>query len=78
VLRVPISEHIKEQLYISDENTKLTPITLIDYLTTIMENSDQTTRLDDIAVFICGTPVYSQMVKDCCAIVSADIKYYEW
>lgn len=78
VLRVPISEHIKEQLYISDENTKLTPITLIDYLTTIMENSDQTTRPDDIAVFICGTPVYSQMVKDCCAIVSADIKYYEW
>jgi len=30
VLRVPISEHIKEQLYISDENTKLTPITLIE------------------------------------------------
>ena len=26
----------------------------------------------------CGTPAYSQMVKDCCAIVSAGVKSYEW
>jgi ferredoxin-NADP reductase/lipid-A-disaccharide synthase-like uncharacterized protein len=78
VLRVPISEHIKEQLYISDENNRLTPTALIDYLNGIIENPDQTNTPEDVAVFICGTPAYSQMIKDTCAIVSAGIKYYEW
>ena len=78
ILRVPISERIKEQLYISDENTRLSPTTLIDYLTSIIEHLDETNRPEDIAVFMCGTPVYTQMVKDSCAIVSAGIKYYEW
>jgi len=78
ILRVPISERIKEQLYISDENTRLSPTTLIDYLTSIIEHLDETNRPEDIAVFMCGTPAYTQMVKDSCAIVSAGIKYYEW
>jgi hypothetical protein len=78
ILRVPTSECVKEQLYISSENTKLTPTLLIDYLTGIIENPEQTNTPEDIAVFICGTPAYSQMVKDSCAIVSNGIKYYEW
>ncbi len=78
ILRVPTSECVKEQLYISSENTKLTPTLLIDYLTGIIENPEQTNTPEDIAVFICGTPAYSQMVKDSCAIVSTGIKYYEW
>jgi ferredoxin-NADP reductase/lipid-A-disaccharide synthase-like uncharacterized protein len=78
ILRVPISERIKEQLYISDENTRLSPTTLIDYLTSIIELPDETNTPEDIAVFMCGTPAYTQMVKDSCAIVSAGIKYYEW
>jgi ferredoxin-NADP reductase/lipid-A-disaccharide synthase-like uncharacterized protein len=69
---------VKERLYISNENTKLTPAALIDYLTGLIENSDETTRPEDIAVFICGTPTYSQMVKDACAIVSTELKWYEW
>ena len=78
ILRVPISERIKEQLYISDENTRVSPTTLIDYLTSIIEHPDETNTPEDIAVFICGTMAYTQMVKDSCAIVSAGIKYYEW
>jgi ferredoxin-NADP reductase len=78
ILRVPILERIKEQLYISDENTRLSPTTLIDYLTSIIEHPDETNTPEDIAVFMCGTPAYTQMVKDSCAIVSAGIKYYEW
>ena len=78
ILRVPISERIKEQLYISDENTRLSPTTLIDYLTSIIEHPDETNTPEDIAVFMCGTMAYTQMVKDSCAIVSAGIKYYEW
>jgi ferredoxin-NADP reductase/lipid-A-disaccharide synthase-like uncharacterized protein len=78
VLRVPISEHIKEQLYISDENNRLTPTALIGYLNAIIEDPDQTNTPEDVAVFICGTPAYTQMIKDTCAIVSAGIKYYEW
>jgi hypothetical protein len=78
ILRVPTSECVKEQLYISSENTKLTPTLLIDYLTGMIENPEQTNTPEDIAVFICGTPAYSQMVKDSCAIVSTGIKYYEW
>lgn len=78
ILRVPISERIKEQLYISDENTRLSPTTLIDYLTGIIEHPDETNKPEDIAVFICGTPAYTQMVKDSCVIVSVGIKYYEW
>jgi ferredoxin-NADP reductase len=82
VLRVPPSETanaiVKERLYISDENNRLTPTALIDYLNGIIENPDQTNTPEDVAVFICGTPAYSQMIKDTCAIVSAGIKYYEW
>ena len=66
---------VKERLFISDENTKLTPATLIDYLTGIIDSPN---RPEDIAVFICGTPAYSQMVKDCCAIVSEGVKSYVW
>jgi NAD(P)H-flavin reductase len=78
VLRVPISEHIKEQLYITDENTKLTPTNLIDYVTSIIEDPAQRNTAEDIVVFICGTPGYSQMVKDTCSIISASIMCYEW
>jgi ferredoxin-NADP reductase/lipid-A-disaccharide synthase-like uncharacterized protein len=69
---------VKERLFISDENTKLTPATLIDYLTGIIDSPDRTNGPDDIAVFICGTPAYSQMVKETCAIVSTAVKTYEW
>ena len=69
---------VKERLFISDENTKLTPATLIDYLTGIIDSPDETNRPQDIAVFICGTPAYSQMVKETCAIVSTAVKTYEW
>jgi ferredoxin-NADP reductase len=78
LLRVPVSEHIKEKLYISSENTKLTPTLLIDYLTGMIENTEQTNTPEDVVVFICGTPAYSQMVKDSCAVVSNGIKCYEW
>ena len=90
ILRIPVStdtnsattasieDIVKETLFISEEKTKLTPTTFIDYLTSIIENSDQTNTPEDVAVFICGTPAYSQMIKDTCAIVSAGIKYYEW
>ena len=66
---------VKERLFISDENQKLTPATLIDYLTGII---DEPNKPEDMVVFICGTPAYSQMVKDCCAIVSTGVKTYEW
>jgi NAD(P)H-flavin reductase/lipid-A-disaccharide synthase-like uncharacterized protein len=69
---------VKERLFISDENTKLTPAALIDYITGIIDSPDGTHKPQDIAVFICGTPAYSQMVKDCCAIVSTGVKTYEW
>jgi len=75
---VSSSAIVKEKLYISKENTKLTPAVLIEYLTNIIEDPDQTNTPEDVAVFICGTPAYSQMIKDSCAIVSAGIKYYEW
>jgi len=78
ILRAPTSERIIEKLYISNEGSKLTPTILIDYLTTLIENPDETNRPQDIVVFICGTQEYSQMIKETCSIVSADIKYYEW
>jgi ferredoxin-NADP reductase len=82
VLRVSPSETsnviVKERLYISDENNRLTPTALIDYLNGIIEDPDQTNTPEDVAVFICGTPAYTQMIKDTCAIVSDGIKYYEW
>jgi len=78
ILRVPISEHVKETLFISKENNKLTPTSLIDYLTNIIEDPDQTNTPEDVVVFICGTPAYAQMIKESSAIVSAGIKYYEW
>ena len=70
------SSAVKERLFISNEDTKITPSELIDYLMGIIENTDKANTPDDIAVFICGTPVYSQMIKDCCAITS--VKSYEW
>ena len=78
ILRVPISDRINEQLYISEENTKLTPTLFIEYLINIIEDPDQTNTPEDIVVFICGTPAYSQMIKEACAITSSGIKYYEW
>jgi len=78
ILRAPTSERIIEKLYISNEGSKLTPTILIDYLTTFIENPDETNTPQDIVVFICGTQEYSQMIKETCSIVSADIKYYEW
>jgi len=78
ILRAPTSERIIEKLYISNEGSKLTPTIFIDYLTTLIENPDETNRPQDIVVFICGTQEYSQMIKETCSIVSADIKYYEW
>lgn len=69
---------VKERLFISDENTKLTPATLIDYLTGIIDHPDGTNGPHDIVVFICGTPAYSHMVKETCAIVSTAVKTYEW
>jgi ferredoxin-NADP reductase len=81
VLRVGATDligSVKERLFISDENQKLTPATLIDYLTGIIENTDGPNNPEDMVVFICGTPAYSQMVKDCCAIVGTGVKTYEW
>lgn len=78
ILRVPISDRIKEQLYISEENTRLTATILIEYLVNIIEDPNQTNTPEDVTVFICGTPAYAQMVKDACAISSAGIKCYEW
>jgi ferredoxin-NADP reductase/lipid-A-disaccharide synthase-like uncharacterized protein len=72
----PNPKYVKERLFISKENAKLTPTLLIDYLTGIIENTDQTNIPEDIAVFVCGTLAYSQMVKDCCAITG--VKSYEW
>jgi len=60
-------DKIVEHLFISRKNNKLTPSLLIDYIN----------ELDnDVAVFMCGTINYNQMVKDCCAITN--VKYYEW
>lgn len=78
ILRVPISERVKDQMYITDEDTKLTPTKLIDYLTTLIEDPAQTNIPEDIVVFICGTQGYSQMIKETCSIVSINIKCYEW
>lgn len=77
VLRISPTD-VKERLFISGENTKLTPATLLDYITGIIDSPDRTNGPDDIVVFICGTPAYSQMVKDTCAIVSTAVKTYEW
>jgi ferredoxin-NADP reductase len=73
---------IQEKLFISSENSKLAPMGIIDYFASLV-NPVTTTRETiirprDIAVFICGTRQYSQMVKDSCSIYSDDIKCYEW
>lgn len=69
---------VKERLFISDENQKLTSATLIEYLNRIIKNPDEQNSPEDVVVFICGTSAYSQMVKDCCAIVGTGVKTYEW
>jgi ferredoxin-NADP reductase/lipid-A-disaccharide synthase-like uncharacterized protein len=81
VLRVT-GTGVQEKLFISSENSKLAPMTVIDYFAGLV-NPVVTTRKtiirpDDIAVFICGTRQYSQMVKESCSIYSHDIKCYEW
>lgn len=68
---------IRERLFISSENTKMAPAALIEYLSTLVEGTSDVAP-KDVAVFICGTPSYSQMVKDSCAIFSRDIECYEW
>ena len=78
VLRVPTSDTVKERLFISDEKTKLTPTGLIDYLTGLIEHPDKPNTQEDIVVFICGTPIYSQMVKQTCSILGSGVKCYEW
>ena len=83
VLRVSTTDNadalsVRERLFISDENTKLTPGVLIDYLTDIINDPDQTNTTEDIAVFICGTSTYSEMVKDTCHIISYGMKCYVW
>jgi ferredoxin-NADP reductase len=80
VLRVA-GTGVQEKLFISSENSKLAPMAVIDYFTSLV--NPVTTRKTiisphDIAVFICGTRQYSQMVKDSCSIYSDDIKWYEW
>jgi ferredoxin-NADP reductase len=80
VLRV-VGTGVQEKLFISSENSKLAPMAVIDYFTSLV--NPVTTRKTiisphDIAVFICGTRQYSQMVKDSCSIYSDDIKCYEW
>jgi hypothetical protein len=69
---------VKECLFISDEKTKLTPAGLIDYLTGLIEHPDKPTTLEDVVVFICGTPMYSEMVKQTCSILGDGLKCYEW
>ena len=73
---------IQEKMFISSENSKLTPMGIIDYFASLV-NPVTTTRETiirpgDIAVFICGTRQYSQMVKDSSSVYSDDIKCYEW
>jgi len=80
VLRVA-GTGVQEKLFISSENSKLAPMAVIDYFASLV--NPVTTRKTiisphDIAVFICGTRQYSQMVKDSCSIYSDDIKWYEW
>ena len=60
---------IVERLFISQENNKLTPSVLIEYINDLINDGD-------VAVFTCGTIAYNQMVNDCCAITN--VKCYEW
>jgi len=78
VLRIPSSvSRVRERLFISTENTRLTPGALIDYLGDIVDNRMQY-KVSDIAVFICGTKQYGEMVKETCSIYSEAIPCYEW
>jgi ferredoxin-NADP reductase/lipid-A-disaccharide synthase-like uncharacterized protein len=78
VLRIPSSVScVRERLFISSENTRLTPGALIDYLGDIVDNRMQY-KVSDIAVFICGTKQYGEMVKETCSIYSEAIPCYEW
>lgn len=56
-----------EKLFISQENNKLTPSVLIEYINDLN---------GDVAVFTCGTIKYNQMITDCCTITN--VKLYEW
>jgi NAD(P)H-flavin reductase len=79
-----------EQLFISNENTKLSPGSLIDYLSSLVDgvqlhnrglfrkHNNMRTAPSDISVFICGTPAYNEMIKETCSIYSNDILCYEW
>ena len=64
-------DSIIEKLFISQENNKLTPSVLIDYINDLNNDSD-----GGVAVFTCGTINYNQMITDCCKIVN--VKCYEW
>lgn len=78
VLRIPSSVScVRERLFISSENTRLSPGALIDYLGDIVDNRMQY-KVSDIAVFICGTKQYCEMVKETCFIYSEAIPCYEW
>lgn len=81
VLRVA-GTGVQEKLFISSENMKLTPMAIIDYFASLVNpvvtTRETIIRPGDIAVFICGTRQYSQMVKDSCSVYSDDIKCYEW
>ena len=79
VLRVTSSvtvNGVRERLFISSENTRLTPGALIDYLSDVVYVDNRT--INDIAVFICGTIQYVKMVKETCSIYSETIPCYEW
>jgi NAD(P)H-flavin reductase len=78
VLRVPTSDVVKERLFISTEKTKLTPAILIDYITGLIEHPTEPNAPEDIVVLICGSPMYSQMVKQTCSIIGTGLKCYEW
>lgn len=64
-----------EFISLTSEDTHLT--TSLD-LTGLIEHPDKPNTPEDIVVFICGTPMYSQMVKQTCSILGNGLKCYEW
>jgi NAD(P)H-flavin reductase len=69
ILRTKNMLHGTEKLFISQENNKLTPSVLIEYINDL--NND-----GNVVVFTCGTIKYNQMINDCCTITN--VKCYEW
>jgi NAD(P)H-flavin reductase len=68
-------DNIIEKLFISQENNKLTPSVLIEYINDL--NNDGGGGGDGgVVVFTCGTINYNQMISDCCKITN--VKCYEW